>query len=256
MRVIRLGFTHGPWTGIFAAFVLIGCGKDPAPRAEPAAQSQPESAQTNSPKDPAKDVQTNTSRVDAPPAPADPAKPADAPTAANPAVAAKSPTPGTTSTAAPTPAATEIAPSAPSAAPTPVVAATSAAPEAPPPPPVESPKQTAQFFSVWLQTSGRYTAGQQGQVEAVVVPKGEFHCNNDYPYKFVTSAGSSGVTYPKATVRSDGLSVSPTRAVMRVPFVPANAGDAKVGGTFHFSVCSDSQCVVEKRDVFVTVKVQ
>lgn len=255
MRAIRLGWTHGPWAGFFAAYVLIGCGKDPAPRPEPAAQNQPESAQTNSPKEAAKDVPTNTARTDAPPAPTDPAKPADTSTAANTAIAAKSPTPGSTSTAAPT-TVTDTAPAAPSAAPTPAVAATSAAPEAPPPPPIESPKQTAQFFSVWLQSSGRYTAGQQGQVEAVVVPKGEFHCNNDYPYKFVTSAGSSGVTYPKATVRSDGLSVSPTRAVMRIPFVPANSGDAKVGGTFHFSVCSDSQCVVEKRDVFVTVKVQ
>jgi hypothetical protein len=93
-------------------------------------------------------------------------------------------------------------------------------------------------------------------VEAVVVPKGEFHCNPEYPYKFVASTGSPGVTYPKPTLRAEGVSVSPNRAVMRVPFVPQNAGDAKVGGTFHFSVCTDQQCVVEKRDVFVTVKVQ
>lgn len=138
----------------------------------------------------------------------------------------------------------------------PTVAPTPTTPEAPPPPPVESPKQTGQAFSVWLQSSGKYTAGQQGAVEAVVMPKGEFHCNQEYPYKFVTSSLSSGVTFPKSTYRAEGLSLSPNRAVMRIPFVPQSAGEARIGGTFHFSVCTDQQCVVEKRDVFVTVNVQ
>ncbi|HRI69394.1 MAG TPA: hypothetical protein PK156_34420 [Polyangium sp.] len=238
-----------------AGIVMGGCGKDAAPQAEPVTKEAvaPNKAAENTVSKPAVAEAAPTDH-------ADPVKPASSAAEPLATAAALSPKSTTTAVQAPSEAAANPTPSA--AAPIaseiapPVIAATSAAPEAPPPPPVESPKQAGQAFSVWIQSSGRYTAGQQGTVEAVVIPKAEFHCNADYPYKFVTSAGSSGVTYPKPTVRGDGLSVSTARAVMRIPFVPQNPGDAKVGGTFHFSVCSESQCVVEKRDVFVTVKVQ
>lgn len=245
----------------FVLGMVVGCGKDAAPSAEPVAkQAAPESAATN----PSGEPRVAADKPSPEPTMDNQAKPT-ASAAASSAVAAA--TPASKSTDAPT-IAVAAAPTASAAAglpitldaPSPTVVVTAATPETPPPapapPPVESPKQTGQAFSVWLQSSGQYSAGQQGTVEAVVVPKGEFHCNQEYPYKFVVSSGSSGVTYPKPTVRGEGLSVSTNRASMRIPFVPQNAGDAKVGGTFHFSVCTDSQCVVEKRDVFVTVKVQ
>jgi hypothetical protein len=249
-------FQLGFWALVVSGIIVSACGKDAAPQAEPVTKEGPAptvTAEKAAPKAAAADVP----QAENP----DPVKPsASTPEAITSTsalspkstiAAAQAPTDVVVPNAAPSaaaPVASEVAP--------PAIAVTSAAPEAPAPPPVESPKQAGQAFSVWIQSAGRYTAGQQGTVEAVVIPKAEFHCNPDYPYKFVTSAGSSGVTYPKATVRSDGLSVSATRAVMRIPFVPQNAGDAKVGGTFHFSVCSESQCVVEKRDVSVTVKVQ
>lgn len=159
-----------------------------------------------------------------------------------PAAAAPEPPP------APTPAATpEPAPA--------VAAAPAPTPEPPPPPPVTSPKVGEQSFSLWMQSSGRYKAGQQGFVEVVLVPKGDFHCNQEYPYKMKLGAPPEGVTYPTPIVRTEGVSVSASRAVMRVPFVPQNAGDAKVAGKFYFSVCTSEQCVIDNRDVAVTVKV-
>jgi len=230
---------------------LVGVGTAPAPTVGPTSKgTAPETKPAKSPSEPA----AATPAVMQPQV-NDPAKPVTSPSGS--AAAPTAALAGKSSPVSAAPNASSQPPPASSAeTPAPAIAVTSAAPEAPPPPPVESPKQTGQAFSVWLQSSGRYTAGQQGIVEAVVVPKGEFHCNQEYPYKFVASAGSSGVTYPKPTLRAEGVSVSPTRAVMRIPFVPQNAGEAKVGGTFHFSVCTDQQCVVEKRDVSVTVKVQ
>lgn len=257
MRVAWLrhsGYLFGV-LGFFAPFVVAGCKKDNPPNP-----------------DPAKDVATETKpSVKENPAPTAAATPTTAttetplpqavPNASSDAEAVH--LPGKSAIVAGTPTDTPTAstgspqnPPAPTETAIPTAAATPTAPEAPPPPPVESPKQTGQAFSVWLQSSGKYTAGQQGAVEAVVMPKGEFHCNQEYPYKFVTSSLSSGVTFPKSTYRAEGLSLSPTRAVMRIPFVPQSAGEARIGGTFHFSVCTDQQCVVEKRDVFVTVKVQ
>lgn len=249
-RRFELGFS----ALVVSAIMIVGCGKDASPRAEPVMKEAKEAPKTteNAAPTPSVAMAAGAENPDAV-KPASSAADPVASAAASPAKTSTLATPTPTSVAAPTTSAIAAGPVASEAPP---LAVLSVPPEAPPPPPVESPKQSAQAFSVWLQSSGRYSAGQQGTVEAVVVPKNEFHCNPDYPYKFVTSSGSSGVSYPKPTVRGDGLSVSTTRAVMRIPFVPQNAGDTKVGGTFHFSVCSESQCVVEKRDVSVTVKVQ
>jgi hypothetical protein len=144
------------------------------------------------------------------------------------------------------PAPAEPAPAAPPPAP----------PPEPPPAQVVSPKVGEATYSVWMQSSGRYKAGQQGVVEVVLVPKGEFHCNDQYPYKMKLGAAPAGVSYPTPVVRTEGLSVSPSRTVMRVPFVADSAGEARVAGKFYFSVCTSQQCVMDSRDLSVSVKVE
>lgn len=240
--------------GSVALFTLAGCKKDNGPAPEPAKEVAAETKPT------VNENPAPTAAVTPAPGTTETALPQAAPSAS--AAGAlilpnKSPNgAGTPAEVAAAPANSVQNPPTPAETAVPAPMATPTTPEAPPPPPVESPKQNGQAFSVWLQSSGKYTAGQQGAVEAVVMPKGEFHCNQEYPYKFVTSSLSTGVTFPKSTYRAEGVSISPNRAVMRIPFVPQSAGEARIGGTFHFSVCTDQQCLVEKRDVFVTVNVQ
>ena len=120
---------------------------------------------------------------------------------------------------------------------------------------VMSPKVTEGSFNTWMQSSGRYTVGQQGNVQVVLVAKGEWHCNDKYPYKFKLGAASGGVSYPTPIVRAEGLRIAPERTVMTVPFVPSASGDARVSGTFSFSVCSAASCQIETRELALTVKV-
>ncbi|MEP7126872.1 MAG: hypothetical protein ABJE95_38430, partial [Byssovorax sp.] len=120
---------------------------------------------------------------------------------------------------------------------------------------VMSPKVTEGSFNTWMQSSGRYTVGQQGNVQVVLVAKGEWHCNDKYPYKFKLGAASGGVSYPTPIVRAEGLRIAPERTIMTVPFVPSASGDARVSGTFSFSVCSAASCQIETRELALTVKV-
>jgi hypothetical protein len=249
----RSGHVFGIIGFVSLSALLSGCKKDNGPAPEPAkevaAETKPAVNENPAPK----------AAVTPAPGTTETALPQAAPSASAAGtlnLSSKSPNgAGTPAEVAAAPANSAQNPPIPAETAVPAPIATPTTPEAPPPP-VESPKQNGQAFSVWLQSSGKYTAGQQGAVEAVVMPKGEFHCNQEYPYKFVTSSLSTGVTFPKSTYRAEGLSLSPNRAVMRIPFVPQSAGEARIGGTFHFSVCTDQQCVVEKRDVFVTVNVQ
>jgi hypothetical protein len=126
---------------------------------------------------------------------------------------------------------------------------------APPAFTVESPKVAEGSFNLWMQAAGKYKAGQQGAVQVVLVARGAFHCNDKYPYKFKLAPPPPGVSYPQAIVRNEGLALTPARSVMTVPFVPSAPGEARIAGTFSFSVCSASSCQLETRDLSITVKV-
>lgn len=110
-------------------------------------------------------------------------------------------------------------------------------------------------FSVEMKAAGPYKAGQQGNVEVVLEPKGEFHCNQEYPYKIKLGTAPAGITYPQPIVKTDAITIKPEKAVMKVPFTPEKPGEAKVSGNFYFSICTSQQCVIENRELAVMVKV-
>ena len=130
-----------------------------------------------------------------------------------------------------------------------------AAPEGKPAEPVMG-KLDEKNFSVEMKSTGPYKAGQQSNVEVVLEPKGEFHCNKEYPYKIKLGTAPAGISYPNAIVKGDAMTVTPEKSVMKVAFTPDKPGEAKVSGNFYFSVCTAQQCVVENRELAVMVKVE
>lgn len=119
---------------------------------------------------------------------------------------------------------------------------------------VQSPKTQEAAFSVWMQSAKSYKVGQAGSVEVVLVPKGEYHCNEAYPYKVKLGAAPAGLSFSADVVR--GATVSASRASIRVPFTATAVGDARISGKFYFSVCTADQCVIDSREVAATVKVE
>jgi len=113
---------------------------------------------------------------------------------------------------------------------------------------------SAASFSTWLQSAGSYESGKPGTVTAVLVAKAPYKCNAKYPYKFKLDAPSGGISYPESTVR--GMQVSPKRSSMSIPFLPTQAGKATISGQLSFSICTEERCVIEKRNLSVTVDVK
>lgn len=109
-------------------------------------------------------------------------------------------------------------------------------------------------FTAYMSGAGTYKVGQQGTVTAVVNAIGDYHVNQEYPYKFTLIAAPAGVTYGETVVRN--VSRSEKRASIRVPFTPISAGAATISGVCSLSVCTSSNCVVEKVPLSVTVKVE
>ncbi|MBW2534600.1 MAG: hypothetical protein JRI55_24115, partial [Deltaproteobacteria bacterium] len=119
--------------------------------------------------------------------------------------------------------------------------------------PVQGEPKTTAAYAAWLQSAGSYTVGKAAAVSAVVVAKGDFKCNEKYPFKFKLNAPPAGVNYPQATVR--GISYGKQRSVLTIPFTPTQPGKATISGTFYVSVCNASTCKMGKQPLSVTVDV-
>lgn len=109
-------------------------------------------------------------------------------------------------------------------------------------------------FATWLQSVGEYAAGKPGQVLLVLESKAPYKCNAEYPYKFTFAAAPKGVSYPSAVVRE--AAIDKKKATLTLPIAPSAAGEATIAGTFNFSVCTEERCLVEKRELSLTIQIQ
>jgi hypothetical protein len=127
-----------------------------------------------------------------------------------------------------------------------------AQPAAKPAPVVRGPAVTTSQYSTYLQTTGRYAAGEAGSIVAVVVAKGDYKCNDKYPTRFTA-------------VRAEGVAVSPTvvkgsltgkTGSLTIPVRVTKAGPASVRGELKFSVCSEERCLLEKQELALDFEVK
>lgn len=108
-------------------------------------------------------------------------------------------------------------------------------------------------YEVFLKPgAASYTVGQPGTVQAVLVAKNGFKCNDKYPHKFETTPGD-GVTFPSPTLRD--VQLEGAKATIEVGLVPVRAGKVTVAGTYHFSVCSEAVCQIKKEPLTVDLEV-
>jgi hypothetical protein len=97
-----------------------------------------------------------------------------------------------------------------------------------------------------------------------LVATGDFHINEDYPYKFKAD-DTPGVEFLGADAAgknvfskaaSDWKKKDEKSGAMAVAFRAADKGSKTVGGTFKLSVCSAQTCQLEQQQVQATVAVR
>lgn len=88
--------------------------------------------------------------------------------------------------------------------------------------------------------------GKQATITASVQAEGGYHCNKEYPHKFVTEGGSN-VTYPVA--RPKGACAGDKAIAVAIPYIPQAAGPGEVAGTMRYGICDDggTNCMIKKR---------
>jgi hypothetical protein len=84
-----------------------------------------------------------------------------------------------------------------------------------------------------------------------VTALGDYHVNDQYPFKLVAEASSE--------IKVDGTgSFSPAgkRGTMALPFRTSKPGTAKIAGVFKLSVCNDENCQIEAPKIAFDVPVR
>jgi hypothetical protein len=97
-----------------------------------------------------------------------------------------------------------------------------------------------------------------------LVAVGEYHINDDYPYKFVADS-TAGVAFRGTDAAGPNVFSKAANnwsrhdektGTMAVTFSPTERGSKQIGGVFKFSVCSAQNCQLEHIPVSVTVAVR
>jgi hypothetical protein len=119
-------------------------------------------------------------------------------------------------------------------------------------------------FFVDAVTPADCAPGAKCTVDVKLVATGEFHINDEYPYKF-RADDAPGVEYlgadaaGKNTFSRDAKDWKKTdekSGVMTLAFRASDKGQKTVGGTFKLSVCSAQNCQLEQQPVKATVAIR
>jgi len=119
-------------------------------------------------------------------------------------------------------------------------------------------------FFVDSAGAGDCAVGATCSVALKLTATGEFHINQDYPYKFKADdapgleflgTDAAGTTTFSKTA-GNWQATDEKSGVLSVAFRPQAGGSKTVAGTFKLSVCSAATCQLEQQQVSTTVAVR
>ena len=103
-----------------------------------------------------------------------------------------------------------------------------------------------------LSAPAQAKVGESVEVLIELVPTSGYKVNLEYPIKFAFVDGE-GVTAEPNVLKKEQATLDKTRAVLKGKVKLSQAGERALGGKLSFSVCTEERCLIEKRDLRVTL---
>ncbi len=125
--------------------------------------------------------------------------------------------------------------------------------KAPPPPAISAapPLAGKAFYRIDAGPPLPCARGAPCEAHLVLTALGDYHVNNDYPFKFVGDPAPAIQLDGTGTFAPDGAK----RGTLTIRFQPSSPGIATLVGTFKLSVCSDDTCEIETPKLTLSVPV-
>ena len=116
--------------------------------------------------------------------------------------------------------------------------------------------ETGSFLLAVAPAQPKYAAGKAGELEIALESRGEWHVNQDYPIR-VDIKAAPGVAIPKAElVKDDAKEFGDEKVRFLASVEPSAAGTHEVTCDVSFAMCTEENCILEKRTVAMELEVQ
>jgi hypothetical protein len=125
-------------------------------------------------------------------------------------------------------------------------------PEGPPGPSIE----TGSFLLAVSPAEAGYTIGKSGEVEIALEGRGEWHVNQEYPIRVDLKAGPGVVLKKNELVKDDAKEFGEDKVRFLAAMEPSAVGDHEVICDVSFAMCTEENCILEKRTVAMQLKVE
>ena len=125
-------------------------------------------------------------------------------------------------------------------------------PEGPAGPSIE----TGSFLLAVAPAQPQYEVGKGGQVEIALEGRGEWHVNQEYPIR-IDIKSTPGLGLPKSElVKDDAAEFGDEKARFVAGVEPKQKGEQEVTCDVSFAMCTEENCILEKRTVAMKLEVQ
>src|SRR5690606_2749641 len=114
------------------------------------------------------------------------------------------------------------------------------------------PSYEEEAFSLSMTGPAVAKVGEAVTYTVTLTAKSGFKVNDEYPVKFQFAA-ANGVAPQKEVIRKEDAQVEKNKVVIPAEVILSTAGEHVVQGKLSFSVCTDDRCLIEKRDLGLSI---
>jgi len=116
--------------------------------------------------------------------------------------------------------------------------------------------ETGSFMLEVTPAQPTYAAGKPGELEIALESRGEWHVNEEYPIRVDLEAGPE-VTIPKAElVKDDAKEFGEEKVRFLASVEPSAAGEHEVTCDVSFALCTEENCILERRTLAMKLEVE
>jgi len=116
--------------------------------------------------------------------------------------------------------------------------------------------ETGSFLLAVAPTQPGYTIGKSGELEIALEGRGEWHVNQEYPIRVDLKAGPGVALKKNELVKDDAKEFGEDKVRFLAGVEPSAAGDHEVTCDVSFAMCTEENCILEKRTVAMQLKVE
>jgi hypothetical protein len=116
--------------------------------------------------------------------------------------------------------------------------------------------ETGSFLLAVAPSEGGYKIGKAGQVEIALEGRGEWHVNQEYPIRIDLKAAPGVALAKNELVKDDAKEFGEAKVRFLAGVEPSAAGEHEVSCDVSFAMCTEENCILEKRTVAMQLKVE